>query len=171
LGKYVPWIVAAVVVIIVVSVIRLTSSKSPDSLTPTTVTTTTASATDSATKAAYLTAANQIDVANVTATHGLSDGSASVPQVTAVLTQYQKGLQTFVFTVHNIHWTGSTLASSEQLTVEIETMVTYLSTVSSVDAATLHPWLARFDSLAVSIESADNTVREQLGIATTKSYP
>ncbi len=182
-GKYLPWIVAAVVVIVVVGIIRLTSSKSPDALTPTTVTTTTAAPNSSTTtsaagsavstnKTAYLTAANQMDVANAAATHGLAGAAnTSVPQVTAVMTQYQKGLQTFVFAVHRLHWTGTTLASSDQLTMEIQTMVTYLSTVSTLNTTNLHPWLNRFNLLATSIQTADNTVRGQLGIPTTRSYP
>jgi hypothetical protein len=181
-GKYLPWIVAGIVVIVAVGVIRLTSSKSPDSLTPTTVTTTTSGANgstttaagaESSTKTAYLTASTQMDTANAAATQGLSTATnnGSVPAVTTVMTQYQKGLQTFVFSVHGLHWTAATQASSEQLTLEIQTMVTYLSTVSSLDASTLHAWLTRFHSLAASIQTADNTVRGQLGIATTKSYP
>lgn len=181
-GRYLPWIVAGIVVIVVVGVIRLTSSKTPDSLTPTTVTTTTAGANGStttapgaegSTKTAYLTASTQMDTANAAATQGLSTATnnGSVPAVTTVMTQYQKGLQTFVFSVHGLHWTGATQASSEQLTLEIQTMVTYLSTVSSLEASTLHAWLTRFHSLAANIQTADNTVRGQLGIATTKSYP
>ncbi len=180
-GKYLPWIVAGIVVIVVVGIIRLTSSKSPDSLTPTTVTTTTAGsaggtttagAAGSATKTAYITASTQIDAANAAATRGLAGGAGtSVAQVTTVVTQYQKGLQTFVFAVHSLQWTGATKASSDQLTLEIQTMVTYLGTVSSVDAATLHVWLDKFHSLSKNIQTADNTVRGQLGIAITKSYP
>ncbi len=94
-----------------------------------------------------------------------------MPQVTNVSTQYQKALQTFVFSVHGLHWTGSTQASSEQLTLGIQTMVAYLSTVTSVQQATLQMWLDKFHSLAGSIQTADNTVRGQLGIPTTKSYP
>ncbi len=193
-GKYLPWIVAIIVVIVIVSVIRLTSSKSPGSLSPATVTTTTvgaggsttttaaagatgstatnAAATDNTTKTAYVTASNQIDVANTTTAKGLSGGaSTSVPHVATVMTQYQKALQTFVFSLHGLHWTGATQASSQQLTMEIQTMVTYQSTFSSVEQATLQAWLNKFHTLSQSIETADNTVRGQLGIPTTKSYP
>ncbi len=184
-GKYLPWIVAIIVVIVIVSVIRLTSSKSPGSLSPTTVTTTTAAAagatgttapnaagTDSATKTAYVTASDQIDVANTAAAKGLSGGaSTSVPHVANVMAQYQKALQTFVFSIHGLHWTGATQASSQQLTLEIQSMVTYQSTYSSVNQANLQEWLDKFHTLSQDIETADNTVRGQLGIPTTKSYP
>jgi hypothetical protein len=141
-------------------------------LPPPTTTTTTAGATDSATKTAYVTAANQMDAANAAATQGLSGAtSGSVAQVTTVMTQYEKALQTFVFAVHGLPWTGSPQASSEQLTTVIQTMVTYLGTVSTVDSTTLHGWLVVFHSRATSIQSADNTVRGQLGIPTTTSYP
>jgi hypothetical protein len=170
LGKYLPWIVAVIVVIVVVSIIRLTSNNSPGL--PPSTTTTTAGGVDSATKTAYVTASNQMDVANAAATRGLSGAaSASVPQVTTVLTQYEKALQTFVFAVHGLQWTGSTQASSEQLTMVIQTMVTYLGTLPSVNSATLHGWLTVFHSDAANIQSADNTVRGQLGIPSTNSYP
>ncbi|MGO8862431.1 MAG: hypothetical protein ACLQRH_16955 [Acidimicrobiales bacterium] len=178
MGKFLPWIVAAIVVVVVVGVIRLTSSNSPGSLTPTTVTPATSSpvaATGSVaalTRAKYLAASKQMDVANAAAAHGLSGATGdSVAGVNQALGPYERALQTFVYTVHGLSWPGATLVSTEELTQQIETLVTYSTTVASVDPATLNAWLVRFRSLATSVQTADNIVRRQIGIATTTSYP
>ena len=126
----------------------------------------------SVTRVKFVAASNQMDMANAAATPSFSGASGdSVTQVDQALGPYVRALQTFVYTVHGLSWPGVTEVSSEQLTQRIQALVTYSSTASSVDSATLHTWLATFRSLAKDVQSADNLVRSEIGIATTASYP
>jgi hypothetical protein len=113
-----------------------------------------------------------MDATNVAAALGFSRAAgASVPEVIFVVSQYQKELQTFAFIVHALSWPGATRTSSRTLTVQIDTLVTYSSTVSSVTPTTLDGWLLTFHVLALRVQSADNALRGEIGIPTTTSYP
>jgi hypothetical protein len=175
--RLLPWFVAVVVVVVGVVVVRLTATTIPGSLTPRVVTpapahTVATAPVGSVTRAKYLAASNQMDMANAAATTSFSGTFGdSVTRVDQALGPYVRALQTFVYTVHGLSWPGVTEVSSEQLTQQVQALVTYSSTASSVDAATLHTWLATFRSLAKGVQSADNVVRSEIGIATTASYP
>ncbi len=178
LGRRVlPWLVAVIVVLVGVVVVRLTATTIPGSLTPTVVTHTTthAAATapvSSVTRAKYLAASTQMDMANAAAAASLSGAAGdSVAQVDQALGPYKRALQTFVYTVHFLSWPGVTAVSSEELIQRVQTLVTYSATVFLVDPATVHTWLVKFRSLATDVQSADNLLRRQIGIAATTSYP
>lgn len=178
LGRRVsPWLVAVMVVVVGVVVVRLTTTTIPGSLTPTVVTHTTAHAVapapvSSVTRAKYLAASTQMDMANATATRSLSGAAGdSVAQVDQAVGPYVRALQTFVYTVHFLSWPGVTAVSSEELTQRVQTLVTYSATDFFVDPATVQAWIVKFRSLATDVQAADNLVRRQIGIATTASYP
>lgn len=174
-GKWLVALVAAVIVIVIVAVIRL-SVPNPDSgsLTPTTVNseTSTTIAVSSTALASFNSASTPLLAANSTMTQELSGATApTVAALAADVTPYVTALKTYDFDLSSISWPEALQVPSEAMVARSEGLISFLSSISSVNSGTLNAWMSRFHVLAASAQAATNTVRSDIGLPPTSSYP
>jgi hypothetical protein len=171
------WLAAVIVVVVIVAVIRMNApGATSGSLTPTTVTHQKSPVAhipvSTTTKAAFLSASNRLNVANVTVTQELASSSGqSVAQIAQEITPYVTALNTFEFTLRFIAWPGAMQVPSQDLALRTQALATFLPSISSANAATLPSWVAQFHVLASRAEAAANLVRRDIGLRSTNSYP
>jgi hypothetical protein len=177
-GRLIIAVIAIAIVIVIIVVIRLTvANPSSGSLTPTTVhsgATTGSSAlipVSSAVKADFVAASNPLDAANVTVTKALSGSGQSVAQVALEITPYVTALNNFDAAIHTVPWPSAMQLQSEALIQKTQALLTFTTSISSVNAATLNSWVAQFRVLAADAQNSDNLVRKDIGLAATTNYP
>jgi hypothetical protein len=176
-GKYILWLVAAIIVIVIVAIIRMSAPGSTSgSLTPTTVTHSTSPVAkipvSSNVKGAFVSASAKMSAANVTVTQALASSSGqSVAQITQEVTPYATALNTFNYTLHFVTWPAAMQVPSTDLTLRTGALATFIASISSVNTTTLGAWISQFHALAAQTETAANLVRGDIGLSNTTSYP
>jgi hypothetical protein len=178
-GRVILWAVAAVVVVIAVALIRMNAPGStPNGLTPTTV----HSESNAPPKAriavsptvtkAFVTASTPLKAANYTVTQAMASSSGqTTAQTAAEVIPYAKALDTFSFDLHFISWPPSMQVASENLTVRVKDLSTFIASISSATPAGLATWESQFKALAAQTETSDNMIRTDIGLRTTTGYP
>jgi hypothetical protein len=123
-------------------------------------------------EAQFVAATKQIDRANVTLTQALDSSSDQpLPQISAEVAQYKKALDTFEFNVHVLQWPSALQVPSQDLNLRLETYVSFLQSISAVNASTSRAWLAQLHAIGVNTQTADNLLRKDIGLSPTSSYP
>jgi hypothetical protein len=164
---------AAIIVILIVAIAR---SNGPGSspLPPLSAgaTTKTSVHVSSTVRTQYRAISKSLDAANVAVTKAVAGGAGqSVAQVTAEVAPYVSALDAFDYDSQLITWPTSMQAPTQLLTQRTQYLATFLTTASSTTAAGLSTWLAQFHTLAQSTQVADNVVRHDIGLRTTRNYP
>lgn len=168
-----------IVASIIVSLVLLNGSPgpSPNSGALTTVTTARVATVDDIVagdndKAAFVAASGPLDAANVALTKALASSSGGpVAKVAQAVTPYVTALTTFDYKLGKISWLPSVRLQSENLTIRVRSLITFLSTISSATTATVNSWVAQLRSLASSTQSADNLVRTEIALSNTDTFP
>jgi hypothetical protein len=122
-------------------------------------------------KADFVTASTPLDAANVTVTKALSANSQSVAQVALAITPYVTALNNFDAKIHTVPWPAAMALPSEALIQKTQALMTFTTSISSVNAATLNSWVTQLRTLATEAQTSDNVVRKDIGLAATSSYP
>ena len=141
-AKFIPWVVAAVAVIVIVfSIKHFASGQGPDALTPTSPTTTTSTIpkaiipVSSVVKSQFITLSKPLGAASYTVTQALASSSIRpVAQVNQEVTPFESAL-------------------------------------NAVNSATLSTWLTQLHALSMTAQSADNLVRKDIGLPVISSFP
>jgi hypothetical protein len=176
-GKYILWLVAAIIVVVIVAIIRMSAPGSTSgNLTPTTVTHSTSPVAkipvSSNVKSAFVSASAKMTAANVTVTQALASSSGqTVAQITQEVTPYATALNTFNYTLHFVTWPEAMQVPSTDLTLRTGALATFIASISTVNTTTLGAWISQFHALAAQAETAANLVRSDIGLRNTTSYP
>lgn len=114
-----------------------------------------------------------IDKANTVATRALVDTNTtpSLSKVTAVVSTYRGALNLYYFQLHFIHWPAS-MASATQIDYgQLSALLSFLQAFSSVDSAGIAPWVSQLHNRTEMAQTADNEVRQALGLPATSTFP
>ena len=111
--------------------------------------------------------------ANVVATKAFaSAGSAPKPaQLTAASTAYGSALNLYDFQLHFIQWPASMQTAIVIDHAQLKSLMSFLQTLNEVSATGTGPWLSQLHDRASTAETADNHIREDLGLPTSSSFP
>jgi len=178
-AKFIPWVVAAVAVIVIVfSIKHFASGQGPDALTPTSPTTTTSTIpkaiipVSSVVKSQFITLSKPLGAASYTVTQALASSSIRpVVQVNQEVTPFESALNAFDFQLHYIAWPETMTVPARDLALRIQTLATFISSISAVNSATLSTWLTQLHALSMTAQSADNLVRKDIGLPVISSFP
>jgi hypothetical protein len=183
-GKVILVLLTVVVVVVIVAIIRKSADNSSGSgsLTPTSVTHKKPPATQTTTpavipvsssvKSAFSATSVELNTANAAVTKALTGGAAQSPaQIAQEVAPYVTALDTFNYKNHFLVWPASLQVPAEDLTLRTDELIHYLSSISSASPATLTSWFAQFHSLARLTETTDNSLRKDIGLPASNSYP
>jgi hypothetical protein len=177
-GRLIIGAISIAIVIVILIVIRLTApSPTSGSLTPSTVTSsqttgrTTPILVSNTVKTDFVTASTPLDAANITVTKALSGSNQTVAQVAQAITPYVTALNNFDAAIHTVPWPASMQPPSEALLQKTQALITFMTSINSVNAATLSSWVTQLRTLATDTQVSDNALRKDVGVATTTNYP
>ena len=180
--KLAAWCLAAVVaVFLIISGIRLVS-KNPNLVPPsTTVTTATSHVHHTAfvapISAAQLTQYEQyaqgLQKANAVASNGfVSAGrTPTTTQLTVVATPYRSSLNLYDFQLNFIQWPASMQTAIELDHTQLKALMSFLPSISAVSPTGVSAWLSQLHSRIRLAQTADDQVREDLGLPISTSFP
>ena len=176
---------AVVAVLLIIAGIRHVNGN-PNLATPsTTVTTVTHPATshvfhpavaapiDAAQLTKYEGYAQGLQAANGVATQGFaSTGGPPTPaQLVAVGTAYRSALNLYDFQLNFIQWPASMQTAIALEHAQLKGLMSFLLSISSVSAPGVSAWLSQLHSRTGLTQTADNRVREELGLPSSSSFP
>jgi hypothetical protein len=121
---------------------------------------------------AFNSASKSLDTANDAFTRSLASGSGtSVSGIAQAVTPYVTALTTFDYQLRQVSWSSNVQIQIESLELKSQSLITFLSTISSVTSTTSNAWLTHLRTLGTASQSADNTVRVILGVAKANDFP
>ena len=174
---------AVVVVFLIVGGIRLTSRSPGSSTAPTTTATRHAprpaqhkpfvAPIDSAQLNSFEQSAAGLQKANGVATTGfVSAGSTpTLAELTAVATSYRTALDTYNFELGFIKWPASMQTAIEVEHAQLKALVSFLQSISLVSPSGVGAWLSQLHNRTGTVQTADNQIRQDLGLPSTSSFP
>ena len=176
----VPCLAAALVVVVIVGAIRLTS-KSNNSGSGLSATTTT-SAHRSSPKVAPISApqltlyegyAEGLEKANETATKAfVADGSTPTQaQVAPVVAAYRTAINLYDFQLHFVQWPASMQTAIADDHAQLHALLSVLASYSEVSGTGVGAWLSQLHNRTATTQTADNQVRQDLGLSPSSSFP
>ena len=171
---------AALAVVVIVGAIRLTS-KNNNSGSGLSATTTT-SAHQSSAKVAPISApqltlyegyAEGLQKANETATKAfVADGSTpTLAQVAPVVAAYRTAINLYDFQLHFIQWPASMQTAIADDHAQLHALLSVLQSYSEVSGTGVGAWLSQLHNRTATTQTADNQVRQDLGLSATSSFP
>jgi hypothetical protein len=95
----------------------------------------------------------------------------SVGQIAQDVTPYVTALTDFNYKFSKISWPTAVELQSEELTIQVRSFITFLSTISSTSSATLSSWLTELRAHATTTQSADNAVRSKIDLSPISDFP
>jgi len=172
---------AVVAVFLIISGIRLVN-KNPNLVPPSTTVTTATSHVhhtafvapiSAAQLAQYEQYAQGLQKANAVATKGfVSAGSTpTTTQLTVVATPYRSSLNLYDFQLNFIQWPASMQTAIELDHTQLKALMSFLPSISSVSPTGISAWLSQLHSRTGLAQTADNQVREDLGLPISTSFP
>jgi len=121
--------------------------------------------------------ASALKKANETATKEFINAGTTPTQahVAAVISPYRAALNLYYFQLHFIHWPASMATATEIEYAQLQTLMSFLQSFSSVDPAaapnSLAAWLSQLHNRTGTTQAADNQVRQDLGLPADSSFP
>jgi hypothetical protein len=113
-----------------------------------------------------------LGAASYTVTQALASSSIRpVAQVNQEVTPFESALNAFDFQLHYIAWPEAMTVPAKDLTLRIQELASFISSISTVNSATLAPWLSQLHALSMTAQSADNLVRKDIGLPAISSFP
>ena len=176
---------AVVVVLLIIGGIRLVVGGNTGSgdLSPTTTVTRPASQTvhhvhvavpiSAAELAQYDGYADGLQQANTVTTKAIASAgkSASPAQLAPVITSYGSALNLYDFQLHFIQWPASMQTTIAADHAQLKALMSFMQSFNIVTPTGMGPWLAQFHNRAGTAQTADNAVREDLGLPNSSSFP
>jgi hypothetical protein len=171
---------AVLAVVVIVGAIRLTS-KNNNSGSGLSATTTT-SAHQSSPKVAPISApqltlyegyAEGLQKANETATKAfVADGSTpALAQVAPVVAAYRTAINLYDFQLHFIQWPASMQTAIADDHAQLHALLSVLESYPEVSGTGVGAWLSQLHNRTATTQTADNQVRQDLGLSATSSFP
>jgi hypothetical protein len=147
--------------------------RSPDAGADVTTTTTANTAfVRSPEKAAFSSASAPLGTANNTFAQALAHGTGnSVSGLAQAVTPYATALTTFNYELRQVSWSPNVQIQIETLELKTQTLIKFLSTISSVTPATSNAWLTHLRTLGTASQSADNAAGAIVGVEETNQFP
>ena len=128
---------------------------------------------DAAQLTKYVQYAQGLQTANGVATKGfVSVGStATLTQLTAVATAYRSALNLYDFQLNFIQWPASMLTAIALKHTQLKALMSFLPSISSVSPTGISTWLSELHSRTGFAHTADNQIRQDLGLPISTSFP
>ncbi len=172
---------AVVAVLLIIGGIRLVN-KNPNLGAPSTTVTTApghvhhtafVAPIDAAQLTKYVQYAQGLQTANGVATKGfVSVGSTpTLTQLTAVATAYRSALNLYDFQLNFIQWPASMLTAIALEHTQLKALMSFLPSISSVSPTGISTWLSELHSRTGFAQTADNQIRQDLGLPISTSFP
>ena len=123
--------------------------------------------------ARYQTFAQGLQSANAAAT-GAFVGAGSTPtttQLAPAVTAYRAALNLYDFQLHFIQWPASMQPAITVEHAQLEALVSFLQSLPYVSPTGVSPWLSQLHVRAATAQTADNQVRQDLGLPGSSSFP
>ena len=117
--------------------------------------------------AATLQQANQVASTGLVST----GGTPTMTQAAADVTSYHAALNLYGTQLHTISWPTSMQSAVDVEYAQLEALMSFLQSFNSVTAPSMSAWLTQLRDRAGTMQSADNHVRQALGLPTTSSFP
>jgi hypothetical protein len=174
-----PWIAATVVVVIIILIIRaLAASPNAGELTPPTGTHTTTTLTPSVTTTvpgatALSTYSTAMGDANVVATDALGrDGNTmTVAQLDDIVYPYTTAVKVYNYQLHFVTFPADTQAAVRSEFAQLTSYIAFLETIGSVNQNNLTVWVSQLRSAGATTQVLDNTLRNELGLPSSNTFP
>ena len=101
-------------------------------------------------------------------------GAGSAPtttQLAPVITAYGSALNVYDFQLHFIQWPASMQNAIASDHAQMKALMSFLQSFSIVEPSGVGPWLSQFHDRTASAQTADNQVRQDLGLPDSSSFP
>ena len=117
--------------------------------------------------------AQALQTANDTATKGfVGAGSTSTPaQIAAVVTPYWTALNLYDFQLHFIQWPASMQTAIAVDHAQLKSLMSFLKSISLVGPTGMNLWLSDLHNRTNTTQTADNQIRQDLGLPSSSSFP
>jgi hypothetical protein len=171
------WLVVGlvgVVFAIVATVLILTAGSGPTHLPPAPKVTPRADAAPgSVVVSQFVKLTQDINSANSTLKAELATAGTrqNVALVTTYIPPYAQAVRNYQFELHFLPWPASMSADVSAIYAQLQAYSNLLSSVLSVNQATLRPWMSEFSVRAASAQGADNRIRSDLGLRSSHLFP
>ena len=173
---------AIVAVFLIIGGIRLATKSSPSGPSSTTGTRPAASTThhghvvvpiDSGQLTKYEGYAQGLQQANAVATRAFAKvGSSPTPtQLTPAVTSYRSALNLYDFQLHFIQWPPSMQTAIAVDHAQMKAFMSFLDSIATVSPTGTNVWLSGLQNRASSTQTADNQIRQDLGLPSSSSFP
>lgn len=128
---------------------------------------------DAAQLAKYEGYAAGLQTANRTATKGfLAAGTTPTQaQVATVVTSYRTALNLYDFQLHFIQWPASMQTEIATDHSQLQNLMSFLQSFSSISPTGVGAWLSQLHNRTSTTETADNLVRNDLGLSSSSTWP
>jgi hypothetical protein len=116
--------------------------------------------------------AEGLQKANAVATKGfVSAGGTPTPtQLAAVATAYSSALNLYDFQLHFIPWPASMQTAIGVDHAQLKALMSFLQSFSSVSPTGTSAWLSDLHNRAGTTQTADNRIRQDLGLPSSSSF-
>ena len=117
--------------------------------------------------------ATALQKANETATKGfIAAGSTPTPaQITAVVTPFYTAVHLYDFQLHFIAWPASMQTAIEVDHAQMNALMSFLQSLSFESPTGMSAWLSQLHNRSGSVQTADNQIRQDLGLPSSSSFP
>jgi hypothetical protein len=117
--------------------------------------------------------ATGLQKANVTATKGFIEaGSTPTPaQITAVVTPYYTAVHLYDFQLHFIQWPASMQTAIEVDHAQMNALMSFMQSIKYVGPTGMSAWLSQLHNRTSTVQTADNQIRQDLGLRSSNSFP
>ncbi len=118
----------------------------------------------------YATALEKANGATSAGLAGLGN-TPTVAGVTPLITSYLAAMNLYNLQVHYVQWPASMQAEVQADYAQLSTFLGFLPTLSAVTPTTLSAWLTQLHTVGGATQTADNKVRQALGLPPSSSFP
>jgi hypothetical protein len=114
-----------------------------------------------------------IDSANAVATRAIvGAGSTPTPaQLTPVVTSYRTAVNLYDFQLRFIPWPASMQPAMTVEHAQLEALNSFLQSIAYVTPTIMSPWLSQLHNRTGTVQTADNQIRQDLGLPSTSTFP
>jgi hypothetical protein len=136
-------------------------------------TTTVAPPLDAAQLTQYDGYASALEKANATAAAGIAamGSTPTVAQLTPVISSYLAAMNLYNLQIHYIQWPASMQADVQADYTQLSAYLGFLQSVGAVTPPSMNAWLSQLQTVGASAQTADNKIRNDLGVASSSSFP
>jgi len=128
---------------------------------------------DSAQLAQYEQYAAGLQTANEAASKGFGDAGSTptATQLASVAAAYRAAVNVYDFQLHFIQWPVSMQAAIATDHAQMQALMSFLQSISSVSSTGKSAWLSDLHSRARTTQTANNQIRKDLGLPSSSSFP